>query len=79
MKVVGEARVQEILMDTPEAIWAKTRKKSGINKHFFLKYYFGKKTAIAYKLKDIKKYDEPMELSYYGLKAAPQSFVYITK
>ena len=38
----------------------------------------GREKAIAYKLKDIVKYESPRELSYYGIKAAPQSFVYIS-
>lgn len=79
MKVVGEASVQEILQDTPEIIWKKTKKKSGIDKEFFQSYYSGKSTAIAYKLTDIKVYKHPKDLSFYGLSAAPQSFVYISE
>ena len=79
MKVVGEAKVQEVIEDTPEAIWSKTSKKSGIEKCFFQKYYLGKEIAVAYKLKDIIKYKYPKELSFYGITAAPQSFVYLSK
>ena len=77
MKVVGEAQVEEILEDSPEKIWRITENGSGINKKFFNKYYENKEKAVAYKLTNIMKYDLPKELSSYGIKTAPQSFVYI--
>ena len=43
----------------------------------YQKYFKDRSKAIAYKLTNIKKYDSPKELSSYGIKAAPQSFVYI--
>ena len=77
MKVVGEAKVEEILEDTPENIWNKTKKYSGVNKDFYKKYFNNKEKAIAYKLKDVKIYNVPKDLISYGIKNAPQSFVYI--
>ena len=77
MKVVGEAKVEKILEDSPDRIWEKTKKYSGIDLNFYQKYFKDRSKAIAYKLTNIKKYDSPKELSSYGLKAAPQSFVYI--
>ena len=77
MKVVGEAKVEKILEDSPDRIWEKTKKYSGIDLNFYQKYFKGRSKAIAYKLTNIKKYDSPKELSSYGIKAAPQSFVYI--
>ena len=77
MKVVGEAKVEEILEDTPENIWNKTKKYSGVNIDFYKKYFNNRENAIAYKLKDVKKYDNPKDLIDYGIKNAPQSFVYI--
>lgn len=77
MKVVGEAKVEKILEDSPDCIWEKTKKYSGIDLNFYQKYFKDRSKAIAYKLTNIKKYDSPKELSSYGIKAAPQSFVYI--
>ena len=77
MKVVGEAKVEAVLEDTPSRVWSKTKSKSGISKSFFQKYYDGRNTAFAFKLSDVVKYEHPKELSSYGIKAAPQSFVYI--
>ena len=79
MKVVGEAKVETVLEDSPEAIWEKTKKRSGIDKIFYQKYYEGRTRAVAYKLQDVIKYERPKDLSFYGISAAPQSFVYIQR
>lgn len=76
-KVVGEAKIKEILVDVPSKIWEKTKVYSGIKYSFFHKYYLGKEQAVAYHLCDIKQYDEPTNLSDWGIDFAPQSFVYI--
>ena len=77
MKVVGEAKVEEILEDSPDNIWEETKKYSGIDCKFYKKYFKDRSKAIAYKLTNIKKYSDPKELSSYGIKSAPQSFVYV--
>lgn len=76
-KVVGEATIEKILEDSPERVWEITNKESGINLRYFEQYYEGREKAVAYKLSNIIKYSKPKELENYGLKAAPQSFVYI--
>lgn len=77
MKVVGEAAVDDILEDKPENIWKKTNKESGINFKFFKEYYEGRQKAVAYKLSNVVKYNNPVPLNNYGLKVAPQSYAYI--
>lgn len=77
MKVVGEAKIEKILEDTPDKIWNVTEKDSGINKKFFDEYFKNKEKAVAYKLTNIIKYDSPKELSSYGVKSAPQSYIYV--
>lgn len=79
MKVVGEAEVEDVLIDAPEILWKKTQKLSGIDKVFFDEYYQGREQAVAYKLKSVKKYKRPMELSDFGVVSAPQSFVYVNE
>lgn len=77
MKVVGEAKVEEILEDSPDNIWKETKKYSGIDFKFYKKYFKDRSKAIAYKLTNIKKYNDPKDLASYGIKAAPQSFIYV--
>lgn len=77
MKIVGEAKVEEILEDSPDTIWEETKNHSGIDLKFYQQYFKDRSKAIAYKLTNIKKYNTPQELSSYGIKTAPQSFVYV--
>ena len=70
-KIVAEAKVLEILKNTPSIIWQTTKNYSGIDKDFFDNYFKNRKNAYAYKLRAIKKYDRPKKLSDFGLKVAP--------
>lgn len=79
MKVVGEAEIEDIFIDTPENIWEKTKGKAEIDKRFFDQYYAGRDQAIAYKLKNVSEYEIPKELRDYGINRAPQSFQYVNK
>lgn len=76
-RVVGEVKIVEIIEDLPDLVWEKTKVDSGITKVFFDSYYKGKNRAIAYKLGEIKKYNPVKLLKDFGVKNAPQSFVYI--
>ena len=75
--VVGEAGVTEILSDTPINLWNTTKNQSGIDAKFFFDYFDNRSVAYAYKLKNVKKYTRPKKLDDFGIKYAPQSFVYI--
>jgi len=75
--VVAEAVVEDIIEGDIEAVWDITCEYSGISYDFYTSYYEGKDKAIAYKLCDVRKYKEPKPLSDFGLRCAPQSFVYL--
>lgn len=77
MKVVGEADVLNVLVDSPDVVWSETAPYSGISKHFFDAYYCNRDKAVAFHLGNVRKFKKPKKLSDYGLKTAPQSFVYI--
>ncbi len=76
-RVVAEAEIVDVLEMTPEELWQLTKEQSGIDKDFFDAYFKNKQIAYAYKLGEIKVFDEPRLLVDYGIKNAPQSFVYI--
>ena len=78
-RIVGEVEVKEVLQDKPSKIWSITSSKSGINKEFFDSYYDGRNTAVAYKLGAIKKYNKQKTLRDFGIKVAPQSYMYISQ
>lgn len=77
MKIVGEVEVVDLIEGTPDLVWEKTCTGAGINKAFFDSYYNNKKTAFAYCLGMVNCFEKARTLSDYGLKNAPQSFVYL--
>lgn len=76
-RIVAEAEIIDVLELSPEELWEQTKEASGITKEFFDEYFKNHDVAYAYKLGKIKVYDEPKTLLDYGVKAAPQSFVYL--
>lgn len=76
-RVVAEVKVEEILEDMPENIWNITREFSGITHEYFSEYYKNREKAIAYRLGKVKKYKTPKSLNEFGIKSAPQSFIYL--
>ena len=76
-RIVAEVEIVDVLMMSPEELWKETKNYSGINKRFFDDYFKNRKIAYAYKLGKVKEYKEPKKLEDFGLKYAPQSFVYI--
>lgn len=79
MKVVAEVKVKNIIEDTPDNVWKKTKHQSGIKKDFFDKYFFKKEKAYAFSLGELNIFDKVKTLADFGVKAAPQSFVYLGK
>lgn len=77
-KIIGEFKIENIINDTPEKIWSKTHKYSGISKDFFMKYFHNKDQGYALKIKDLNIFDEPIDpkkdIENF---TAPQSFKYV--
>lgn len=77
-KVVGEFDFDEVLSDSPSAIWSETRNFSGISKSFFNSYFSGRKTAHAIKVREVRRYENPFPLKkLIPNGSAPQSYRYL--
>lgn len=76
-QVVGEVQIMEILSATPTALWEQTKSHAGITRDKFREYFKDCKTAYAYKLGVVTRYEPPKELSEFNIVQPPQSFVYI--
>lgn len=76
-RIVAEAEIIDVLILSPDELWEQTKRASGISKEFFDEYFKGKKIAYAYKLGKVKVYETPKTLLDYGVKNAPQSFIYL--
>ena len=75
--VVGAVDVCGIVSGTPDFVWAKTCGVAGITREFFDSYFNGCVCAYAYKLGAVVSFDVPKKLSDFGVRAAPQGFVYL--
>lgn len=76
-KVVGELFINDILYDNKEEIWNKTYMYSGIDKEKYDSYFKNTNYAVAYKINKCIKYNKPKDLNDYGIKYAPQSYIYL--
>lgn len=76
-RIVAEAEIAEVIMLPPEKLWEQTKEASGISKDFFDRYFKNRQIAYAYRLGEVRIFDTPKTLLEYGVKAAPQSFIYI--
>lgn len=78
-RVVGEFRIKQVIEDTPERVWSKTSKFSGISQEFFNSYFAGRERAFAIEIADYEEYKTPRRIqeAYPDVKSAPQSFIYV--
>ncbi len=77
-KIIGEFTIKDIHKDSPEVIWKRTKKFSGIDRGFFNKYYNGRDLAVAIEVDNTLLYNEPINpKDEFENFTAPQSFMYI--
>jgi predicted transcriptional regulator len=76
-KVIGEFEIDNILSSNPNEIWKQTREDSGITEAFFYEYFADRKVAHAIKIKNIKKYNKPLNIRDEFNVIPPQSYVYL--
>jgi predicted transcriptional regulator len=75
--VIGQVVIEEVIEDEVLSVWHTTKKAAGITFDFFQSYYKDKKKAVAYRLGAVEVFDQPKTLEDYGVRCAPQSFVYL--
>jgi predicted transcriptional regulator len=77
-KVVGEFDVAYVHSASPREIWKKTEGSSGISWRFFFRYFKGRKLAHAIEVKNVRRFDQPLDLiDVLGRSTPPQSFAYV--
>nr|WP_300309238.1 ASCH domain-containing protein [Halomonas sp.] len=77
-KVVGEFDVGGVIALEPEELWEETKTHAGISFSFFESYFSGRDRGFAIKVKNPKRYEQPVALDDLipnGI--APQSYRYI--
>ena len=77
-KIVGEFKFKTIHKSTPQIIWRKTKKYSGISQDFFFDYFKNKTEACAIEIEEVQKYNSPIDPhTLLPNFTAPQSFCYL--
>lgn len=77
-KIIGEFTIEEIISDSPNNLWNKTYKQSGVSKDFFMGYFKDRDKGFALKIKEFIEYNEPIDpKALYGNFVAPQSYKYL--
>jgi len=77
-KVIGEFEIDKILWEQPHDLWEETKSFAGISRDFFFKYFSGREKAVAIKVGEATRYDQPMNLHDLGDNIkAPQSYRYL--
>lgn len=76
-RVIGEFEIADILSYDPSKIWSLTKKHSGISEDFFFEYFSEREIAHAIKIKNPKKYRNPLSLLENYNVFPPQSYVYL--
>lgn len=77
MKVVASVEVLGIISGSPTAVWEQTKHAAGISRTHYRNYFHRSAVAYAFSLGEVKQFDEPVDITFYGLESAPQSFVYL--
>lgn len=77
-RIIGEFSIKHIHRDSPQSIWNKTKKFSGIDENFFNEYYNGRDLAFAIEVDKPILYQTPINPKVeYDNFTAPQSFMYL--
>ena len=76
-KIIGEIEIIGTLSMKKSPLWEKTKSGAGISREVFRSYFKGCSMAHAYVVGKAVRYDNPLELSFYSIVQAPQSFVYV--
>lgn len=76
-RVIGEFEIENILSSVPSEIWEKTKMDSGITEDFFYKYFEDREIAYAIKIKNTKRYKNPLRIKEDFNVVPPQSYVYL--
>lgn len=77
-RVIGKFEIEDIYVDSPRRVWAKTRAHAGVTKERFDMYFRDRTKAFAIKVSKPIRFSKPQPLSnYVPSNTPPQSFCYV--
>lgn len=75
--VIGEFEIEEIISDTVINLWRKTKKYAGIDRDRLFEYFRDKEEGYAIKIRNTRKYEQPLCIREDFNLSPPQSFLYL--
>lgn len=76
-RVIGEFEIEFVLSDSPEELWKKTQRYSGITEEFFFDYFSKRDIGFAIKVKKTRLFKKSKCLRSSYNRTPPQSFCYV--
>jgi type I restriction enzyme S subunit len=77
-RVVAKFPMTEVHVKSPKEVWELCHDYAGISESDFYQYYYGKDRAHAIEIKDLKKFDQPINPFKIGQKFwPPQSYMFV--
>lgn len=77
--VVGEVKVEEIISLPKADLWLRTFESGGITKDQFEEYFKDREMGYAIRIGETIKYEHGKSLAEFGLRRAPQNYVWIER
>lgn len=77
MQVIGEVDIEQIISDSPFNIFEKFKENICISQQDYFDYFINSDIAYAIKIQKVRKYSNPKRLNEFGIKRAPQSYIYL--
>ncbi|MFH1988000.1 MAG: ASCH domain-containing protein [Pseudomonadota bacterium] len=77
-RVIGKFEIEDIYVDSPNELWAKTEFLAGVTKEKFDTYFKDREKAFAIKVSNPVRFSKSQPLSnYVSSNTPPQSFCYV--
>jgi len=77
-KIECSFEIEEIIQESPSFLWEHLHNDGGINEKDFFNYFGDAEIGYAIKIKNVKKFDEPIIIKNREKIVIPQSFRYLT-
>ena len=77
-KIIGVFKISSVIEDSPGALWDRLKDHAGISEEEFFDYFGSKETGFALEIKDVQKFENPIDpRALIPNFVPPQSFYYI--
>jgi predicted transcriptional regulator len=77
-KIVGIFKINNIIEDSPSALWDELKEQAGVSEDEFFDYFRNKELGFALEIKEVERFENPLDPKIlFPDFVPPQSFCYI--